>query len=167
MLTVYIPDNFVPERAYTINTLLHHQDGYAVKIFTRPGQIHYELAWDDKSIIIHDHFFGKTFVGESYLHQNRIPEKITATTDPAFDGILSLYGEENLEITPKKIICDVDLFAGAFFMLTRWEESFGIHEDLHGRFPASQALVVKQGFILRPIVDEYVMLLKKWILGVS
>ncbi len=62
-----------------------------------------------------------------------------------------------------QIISGLDIFAGAFFMLTRWEESLGLYEDLHGRFPAAQALVVKSGFILRPIVDEYVALLKTWL----
>ena len=163
MITVYIPDNFVPERKYVVNTLLHHYAGYPVNIINRPGQLHYELAWEDKSIVIKDQFFGKTFIGESYIRLNRVPEKIIPATSEGFDQIIILYGEERLERTSSKIISDADLFAGAFFMLTRWEESFGMDEDKHGRFPAGKALAVKKGFILQPVVDEYVALLKKWI----
>jgi hypothetical protein len=39
-----------------------------------------------------------------------------------------------------------------------------MQEDQHGRFPASVAAMVKSGFILRPIVDEYVALLRSWLL---
>ena len=163
MITAYIPNNFIPERTYIVKTLLQHHAGYAVNVIPRPGQINYELDFEDKSIIIKDQFFGKTYVGESYIAEDRIPENIFETTSADLDKIICVYGEDMVAITSDKIVCDVDLFAGAFFMLTRWEESFGGHEDLHGRFPAANALVVKHGFILRPIVDEYVALLKKWL----
>lgn len=159
MLSVYIPDNFIPERQYAVKTLLHHYAGYAINIIPRPGQLHYEIAWENKRLIVRDHFFGKTVIGETYLRHNRIPEKILATSSPQLESILSLYGEDKIEITVNEIIIHVDVFAGAFFMLTRWEESFGVYEDQHGRFPADKALLVKEGQILRPVVDEYVSLL--------
>ena len=163
MITVYIPDNFVPERTYAINTLLNHYCGIDINIVTRKGQIHYELRWDEKSIVIKDQFFGKTFVGETYMAPDRIPETLKEALSTGFDNIICIYGEDLIEISPDKIVSDIDLFAGAFFMLTRWEESFGLYEDLHGRFPADKALIVKNGFILRPVVDEYVAVLKKWL----
>lgn len=159
MLSVYIPDNFIPERTYAVNTLLHHYAGYAINIVARPGQLHYEIAWEDKRLVIRDHFFGKTVIGETYLRHNRIPEKIIATSSAQLEGILSLFGEDRIESNQKEIVVHVDLFAGAFFMLTRWEESFGVYEDQHGRFPSDKALIVKEGHILRPVVDEYVSLL--------
>jgi hypothetical protein len=163
LITVFIPANFIPERTYAVNTLLNHYAGYPVNIVPRAGQLHYELSWEDKRVIIRDQFFGKTYVGESYLRYNRIPVKIVSTTTEGLDNILMFYGEEQIEISTSKIDSAVDLFAGAFFMLTRWEESFGTYEDKHGRFPADKSLVVREGYILRPVVDEYVALLKKWI----
>ena len=136
-------------------------------IVERPGQIHYELVWGNKSIIVHDAFFGQTYVGETYLHINRIPTSCYETNSPGLDRIIALYGKDNVSISDDRIECSVDLFAGAFFMLTRWEESFGLNEDIHGRFPAVESIVVKSGFILRPIVDEYVALLKKWLLQIG
>jgi hypothetical protein len=164
LIRVFIPNNFIPERTYAINVLLKNYCGLEVEVLTRPKQIHYEITLDDKSIIIKDQFFGKTYVGESYLSPARIPEKILPTTHPELDNIVCIYGEDKIEITDDKIICDVDLFAGTFFMLTRWEESFGLHEDMHGRFPADRAVSVQSGFILRPIVDEYGALIRKWLL---
>jgi hypothetical protein len=53
----------------------------------------------------------------------------------------------------------LDVFGSAFFMLARYEESVSPARDGHGRFPASQSLAVRQGFLDRPIVDEYVEIL--------
>ncbi|HXR80346.1 MAG TPA: polysaccharide deacetylase family protein, partial [Saprospiraceae bacterium] len=163
MITIYIPNNFIAERRYAVDTLLRYYCGIEIDIIPRPGQIHYVLMWEEKSIVIEDHFFGQTIVGYSYIAADRIPEKITETTQAGFQHAVNIYGQDNLEIFPDKIVSGLDVFAGAFFMLTRWEEALGLYEDLHGRFPAAQSVVVKSGFILRPIVDEYVALLKSWL----
>jgi hypothetical protein len=163
LITVYIPNNFIPERRYAVETLLHQYCGIEVEIIPRSGQIHYELNWEGKSIIIKDQFFGQTIVGQSYIAADRIPEKIIETTKEGFHQALLIFGNEELDILTDKIESGLDIFAGVFFMLTRWEESLGLYEDLHGRFPAAQSVVVKSGFILRPIVDEYVALLKSWL----
>jgi hypothetical protein len=52
-------------------------------------------------------------------------------------------------------------------MLTRWEEALASNKDLHHRFPAAAAVVVKNGFILRPIVDEYSLLLQRWLRSIG
>jgi hypothetical protein len=163
LITVYIPNNFILERKYAVDTLLRHYAHLEIEIIPRAGQLHYEITWADKSIIIRDQFFGHTIVGQTYLARERIPENIIRTTHPGFNDALLIFGYEDLDITADKIESGLDLFAGAFFMLTRWEESFMQFEDLHGRFPSDKALSVKSGFILRPIVDEYVALLKTWL----
>lgn len=48
-----------------------------------------------------------------------------------------------------------DLFATSFFMLTRWEEVASLSRDVHGRFPAEESLAWKQGFLNRPVVNEW------------
>ena len=134
-----------------------------MEIVARPKQVHYEIVWEDKSIVVKDEFFGHTIVGQHYLAEDRIPERIIESKKLGAHHVLILYGKDEFEFSENKITCGVDLFAGAFFMLTRWEESLGLYEDLHGRFPAEKSLVVKSGFILRPVVDEYVALLKFWL----
>lgn len=126
----------------------------------------YDLKWDNKSIVIADAFFGKIPEGQSYADEGYIPKQIIEASSVGFENIPILYGKEHLEIMHDRIVCNVDLFAGVFFMLTRWEESLGRHKDLHDRFPAAEALVVKNpGYILRPIVDEYAFLLRSWLLS--
>jgi hypothetical protein len=54
----------------------------------------------------------------------------------------------------------LDVLGGAFFLLTRYEELVVKRRDLHQRFPASASVAFQAGFILRPLVDEYVELLR-------
>jgi len=164
LITAYIPNNFIPERTYAVRTLLQHYLGIEVHVQPRHGQIHYELSWEEKSIIIRDHFFGQTIVGQTYLHPDRVPAIAREATQPGLEKCVIIFGEDHVVMDQNQITSDFDVLASAFFMLTRWEESLGLYEDLHGRFPADKALIVKSGFILRPVVDEYVVLLKKWLL---
>lgn len=168
MITIHIPNNFIPERTYAIRTLLTHYCGVPVDIVVEHHSNQYELKWEDKSIVIADDFFGKIPEGQSYVDKAYIPKKIVEASSLGFENIPILYGKEQLEITRDRIVCHVDLFAGLFFMLTRWEESLGKHKDLHDRFPAAEALIVKnEGYILRPIVDEYAALLSRWLFSLG
>ena len=168
MISVHIPNSFIPERTYAVRTLLTHYCGIPVEIVVDQYSSQYELKWDNKSIVIADDFFGKIPEGKSYAEEAYIPKNIVEASSVGFENIPILFGKEQLEITRDRIVCHADLFAGVFFMLTRWEESLGKHKDLHDRFPASDALVVKEeGFILRPIVDEYASLLRNWLLAIG
>jgi hypothetical protein len=61
------------------------------------------------------------------------------------------------------IVFNVDIVAGTFFMLSRWEETVVSDRDEHGRFPAAASVAYKQGFLDRPIVDEYALVLREWL----
>jgi hypothetical protein len=165
MITVHIPNDFIPERTYAIRTLLTHYCGIQVQIVTDHGLDAYVLKWDDKSIRLADHFFGKIPEGKPYIDSKHLPSGMVETTSPGLEGIIMMYGKEHLEVSPENIRCDIDLFAGVFFMLTRWEEALDVKRDQHNRFPASEAALVKNGFILRPVIDEYAALIKKWLQG--
>ncbi|MEJ5363542.1 MAG: polysaccharide deacetylase family protein [Desulfosoma sp.] len=53
----------------------------------------------------------------------------------------------------------IDIFGSAFFMLSRYEEVVVQERDEHDRFPARASLAYQEGFLDRPIVDEYVEIL--------
>lgn len=61
------------------------------------------------------------------------------------------------------ILFNADIIAGAFFMLSRWEEMVGSDFDEHGRFPASASVAFKQGFLDQPIVDRYAKVFQAWV----
>jgi hypothetical protein len=52
-----------------------------------------------------------------------------------------------------------DLFGSCFFMLTRYEECVVHVRDQHDRFPAHASIAYQEGFLLRPIVNEYLEVL--------
>lgn len=52
-----------------------------------------------------------------------------------------------------------DLFGSCFFMLTRYEECVVSVRDLHNRFPARASIAYQEGFLLLPIVNEYLEVL--------
>lgn len=58
------------------------------------------------------------------------------------------------------VFLPVDLFGGAFFLLSRYEELVVNERDHHGRFSARSSVAAKAGFIFRPLVDEYAELLR-------
>lgn len=58
-----------------------------------------------------------------------------------------------------RIELGIDVFGSIFFMLTRYEEIVQVDRDERARFPASASLAYREGFLERPIVNEYVELL--------
>jgi len=54
-----------------------------------------------------------------------------------------------------------DLFAGAFFLLTAYEECSGIGLDEHGRPLSKELHSVRHGYVHRPVVDEWALQLAK------
>jgi len=72
-----------------------------------------------------------------------------------------LYGDVSLEcqVSSNKIRLPIDIFGSAFFMLSRYEEVVCLERDRHDRFPAVASLANRQGFLNRPIIDEYVEVL--------
>jgi hypothetical protein len=53
------------------------------------------------------------------------------------------------------IECPIDLLASTFLTLSRFEETLPAPVDTHGRFSAYSSLAWRDGFLHRPIVDEY------------
>jgi hypothetical protein len=78
------------------------------------------------------------------------------------DFIVPFSGANNGSLKPLFIArsadhveCTVDLPLSVLLTLSRWEETLEGHRDEHGRFPAQRSISVRDGFLHRPIVDEY------------
>jgi hypothetical protein len=46
-----------------------------------------------------------------------------------------------------------DIFAASFYLVSRYEEYLDFIPDKYGRFPSSQSLALKNGFLDKPVVD--------------
>jgi hypothetical protein len=56
---------------------------------------------------------------------------------------------------------DFDIFAAAFYLVSRYEEYLPHTKDKHGRFPAEQSLAYKEKFLSTPVVNIWVQRFKK------
>ncbi|WP_417326344.1 polysaccharide deacetylase family protein [Halarcobacter sp.] len=130
-----------------------------------------ELENDNKLIVL-DHFFNKYPKELEYLKLENIPntinyeEKKNNQFIPEKD-IPIIYGTNQLLINNEKlktIKCGIDIFASCFFMLTRWEESVNKIRDNHNRFLGIESLAYRNNFLNRPIVNEYIEMLKNMLL---
>ncbi|MEI8378438.1 MAG: hypothetical protein WCF95_07875, partial [bacterium] len=68
-------------------------------------------------------------------------------------------GRGFLDLGEREVHCGIDILGSCFFMLTRYEEVAKPEQDIHGRYPVSAALAFQEGFLRRPIVNEYLELL--------
>lgn len=162
MLTIIIPDNFIAERTYIIKVLFSEFLGLDYKLLVRNNMRCYEIILENGNrLMIKDHFFSKFEDGLDYLDKKWIPSKVIFTANPFFQAadVPVIFGSSEMNVGQGNITCGLDIFASSFFMLTRWEEYADGSRDSHNRFPASESLAYKNGFLRRSVVNEYVEML--------
>jgi len=157
MLHIIIPNNYYPERSYIINVIFKEFLGIEIQIILNTNLTHYEIKSNrlSKKIIFPDLFFGK--INDNYLKNKYIPKHVY-NFQSSFTGkmIPVIYGYcERIE-NKTEIYFGIDIFASAFFMLTRWEEYANFSRDKHNRFPATASVAYKNNFLHRPVVNEYI-----------
>ncbi len=163
MIKIFLPDNHVEERSYIINLFFDHFLGLDYQVeFGASKNWEIKLLGQHK-IVVEDHFFKRFSRELAYLRAEHIPQHVTfARKHPFFeDETPVLFGHDHLAVKDDHITLGIDIFAGAFFMLTRWEEYVLPHKDKHGRFPTKSALSYQFGFHHLPIVNIYLELLWK------
>lgn len=174
MIKITIPNNNIHERKYILDIIFGEFLGLEYKVEVRREKLEgdWEIELENGAkLIVQDHFFNKYPKDLEYLKLENIPSKVEFAKSkytPEKD-IPIIYGINHKPQTtnhqsPTTIICEADIFAASFFMLTRWEEYVNKARDTHDRFPATESLAYKQGFLDRPIVNEYVEELKSKLL---
>ncbi len=81
---------------------------------------------------------------------------------PELEGVPLLFGTPEIREEGGRLFLGADLFASAFFLLSRYEECVRRNvRDQHGRFPGRESLPYRAGFLRRPVVEEYGALLRR------
>lgn len=125
--------------------------------------LNYELTTDKVR------FSGSTSPRLSYGKQPVVDEIFIGAADLLFeianrpqpisfceqDRIKGLYP------VPAPSAINFDIFASAFFLVTRYEEHFPGHRDKYDRFRPSNSMNVKGGYLDRPMVNYYAIELRK------
>ncbi len=162
MLDIFIPDNFAPERIYILDIFFEYILGLKYE-FRKYDLQHYRILLPNgRELIVEDHFFSGIDEKNGYLNEIYIPDKISFFHNDKFaDGYIPvLFGDASRVIyNEHSLSIGSDIFASAFYMLTRWEEYISESKDDHDRFPAAESLGYKNNFLDRPIVNEYAELL--------
>lgn len=158
-LKVYCDHAYVEEKRYILSTLFRFLN-VDIEFQVAEDLEDYILMYGDATIRVNDGFFASQ--GETvFVKTTNIPRGVIRLSSCKwFHNLLFLYGENRFEVTDKTIYCGGDIFGSAFFMLTRWEELV-LPKDKFGRCDEKEMFVVKHGIQERPIVNEYVYLLKK------
>lgn len=165
MFFVSFPDNCRKERSWICSVLLGEFLGIA-----------HEVRFDDresacihaegKTLELSDVFFRSAQTG--WMTPETVPAKplqqwlVCASglfPELADSSIPVIFGQAGCEINDRRAWLGLDIFGSAFFMLSRYEEAVSRQRDRHDRFPASASLAFREGFLERPIIDEYVEIL--------
>lgn len=153
------PESFIEEKKYTFD-LIFEFFGLKFDIEFKATDEYEILLPNGKSIIFKDTFFASLKDYNTYLNADFIPKETKTLSNSYAEKLTVIYGDDSFTENENGAILGLDIIASIFFMISRWEEVAVKERDDHGRFPGHLSLAVKNEFIKRPIVDEYIQLLK-------
>jgi hypothetical protein len=110
------------------------------------------------------HIYASEFFGKDYLKTESMPKGLLKRYKD-LPIIYSGHGRFDGEVKQSQnlIETNIDIIASSFFMVSRYEEVISEVKDEHDRFPARASLAYREGFLERPVVNEYIDLLWDWI----
>jgi hypothetical protein len=135
----------------------------SVKISGHSGNSEVRVSLSEKQYIVF------ILIPEADI-SNLLNGKLVLSKVPSFDSKVTipvaLTGRRNefASIEDGKLLIHADIITLSFIMLSRFEEVLIKERDKYNRFEYKNSLASKYDFIDVPIVDEYAMLLRKWLL---
>lgn len=173
MLHIAHPSTYLAERSYIYDMVLREFLGLEFRAEVAPRtDVVITLAGDPDGarLIMPDTFFQ---IAESrWLTEASVPEPPLPRFSPPSElvterslpgGIPIIFSDPDLGpnavVGEGTITLGVDLFGSAMFMLSRYEEIARSRHDRRDRFPAVASLAYRDGFLDRPVVNEYVEVL--------
>jgi hypothetical protein len=156
MLLIYV-DKLTNRLGYTLNL-----------VFKELMSIKYSITIDKEYFLQYD---GPKL---SYCTQPLADELFLFSTPLLFQTTIEVaeinYFERNN--TPyifktyfKESICDFDVLAACFYLVSRYEEYLPYVKDVHSRFKVEDSLAYKRGFLSKPVVNIWVNELKNTIVN--
>ena len=167
-LTVSIPSICTAEVKYVFHCLLREFLGLEYSVDTTSSLTEYVISYNNRSIIIENHFFLSDVVSEICCIES-LPEICTKSNCHIGDEdypFVTMFGSDEIEIL-EHIRIKSDIIAATYFMLSRWEEGVVKIRDEHDRFPGQSSVAHRNDFLDRPVVNEYVELLWQWLIYIG
>jgi hypothetical protein len=170
MLRVRIPAHREPERRYAASVVLRDLLGleHAVEVDASAPPDAITIAAEGRTLEVRDRFLSTA--DSAWLTPASLPRRPLARWDVAASGLAVklvraelpvLFGEAPFLVEKDdRLALGLEVFGAALFSLARYEEVVSRDRDRHGRFPASASLAKAEGFLDRPILDEYALVLR-------
>lgn len=136
---------------------------FQVEYTGESGSINILKEHEAGKLVVNDTFFAQFENKADWLSKGSMP--LLPLKSLKSKALPIIYGNDQFHINNGICHIGLDLFGSSFFMLTRYEELVIKERDFHGRFPAKESIAYKEGFLTRPIVDEYVNFLWDCILA--
>jgi len=172
LINIKIPNAYEAERRYIISVMLCDFLGLDIYVqLSECKNTRISLNGDNGQLIIEDGLFTTSI--DQWLKPTSLPQqpllvwniattRLSATT--VSTTIPIIYGNtpnspDFFQVSENQIYLGLDIFGSSFFMLTRYEEVVKSVRDNHDRFPATESLAYQEGFLDRPIVNEYLEIL--------
>ena len=160
-LKISIHPKFAIEKKYVLTTLFQYfkdvkisfeeHDKAETIIEANNYVIHFTADWwgksDEKDYYINPQLQESVETNEISLFKKQFP-------------LVSFYGKPIIEEQENKLCFKFDLLATAFQLLSRWEEKQYSPLDDHDRFPDNAHILIQHELAHRPVVNEYIALLK-------
>jgi hypothetical protein len=158
MLEIFISTSLISEFNFVSKFIFGSYLGLPYKITFINCLDNIILKIDDQSDIS---LTGDFWHLKNYRSISNIPDKISFLRNDFTENLdlPIIFGNPEFKIEGKHISLGADIFASAYFMLSRWEESVIPTRDNHLRFPGTESLAFKNNFLNRPLVEEYCELL--------
>jgi len=173
-LIVTIPVSYPAERDYILSVIL--KEFLGLDYISQRSEKAADFCITDKDkvhhLLIPDGLFAIPEV--QWLTQESLPKQPLEVWDPRTVGLCYryflpvpvIYGAHKPNVDGEYYLrkgqdlrLPFDVFGSCFFMLTRYEEIVKPDRDEHDRFPSKAMLCYQEGFVERPIVNEYLEIL--------
>lgn len=164
MLRLSYPRSCHNERKWIAHVLLREFLSVDYVTEVKDGEIKIEA--EGKKLVLPDIFFAQA--EGRWLEHKSLPQQPLREWDTRELGweinlttqvVPIIFGDSKLEVGSECIRLGLDIFGTSFFMLSRYEEAVKDARDQFDRFPAAASLAHQEGFLDRPIVNEYLEIL--------
>ncbi len=158
MVTIYTQSKYMPEKVYIFDVIFNEFLGFRYNISFHDEKTYKLTFKGDKSIVFKDTFFAEIPNDSHYLKAEYLPLKpsfLKSNNYTSESDLPLIFGDNSFEEKEDEIVSGQDIFASAFFMLTRWEENVKTERDKYNRFPDKNAFVQQYNLQYRPLVNEY------------
>lgn len=127
----------------------------------RDGEVLVTYGVGTEGVVHGVHVFDSGFFGNRYGSIDAMPKRPVIR----IDGVPVMYRDDQGPtgrlytvqdgVQCARVDCHVDVVAGTFFMLSRYEETVVRAVDAFDRFPAESSVAYQEGFLQEPVVNQY------------